>query len=86
MKKDYPITKLDSPKEIQALDNLISNVFSQAQDKEHLYFEVAEGFETAEDFIKEKQIVLCKYTPTVGAVSYRIYTKISGSLKYIQLT
>jgi len=66
------------------VDNLFTVIFTNAQDKEHRYLTFSgTGVWPAASLVAEKEVVFC-YNSTDNV--YRLYTKIAGTLRYVQLT
>ncbi len=81
IKKPYKITKIDNNQDIERLDNLLSLLFTNIQPQEHRYLAfTGAGVWLSADDIREKELILCENTTDNER---RLYTKISGTLRYI---
>lgn len=81
MIKPYKITQIKDDKDVEMLDNLLSILFNQAQERQHKYLKfTTAGQWVNADTIGEKEIVLAENT---AENKVRLYTKINGVLRYL---
>ena len=80
MIKPEKVTGVESPKDIERIDNLFAILFQASQDKEHtkLTFTGAGVWPTV-DLIPERGLIICENTTDVAV---RLYTKLAGTLVY----
>ncbi len=84
MNKPEKITSIESPKDVERVDNSFNILFQQAQAKEFTFLTFSgAGVWPAAGLIPEKQCVICENTTDNAE---RLYTKIKGNLKYIAWT
>jgi hypothetical protein len=84
MQKPYQIRELKTPDDIQKLDTLLATLFRGVQDKEFRYLEFEDtGVWPDAEIIGEKTLNIAVNTAD-NAV--RLYTKVSGNLKYLTFT